>query len=161
MKKAVAAVAQAVRAFRQSYNDRGEELPDKTPVAVPLDFKRPPDIHSLIAQYVRSEAFRQKAEAAGAESFEEANDFDLGEEEFDDVPTLHEMHEEIYNQAQRDADRVIEERKKREDADADRSGVGSAGQVGEAGKGNGKSVEGAAGKHRKAASGVADGAGGE
>lgn len=74
------------------------ELPDPTPIAPPIGFVRQPSLTEQIRSMVRSEQLRHAADAAGAESFEEADDFDVGddfdprspyENEFD--PPLSEM----------------------------------------------------------------------
>lgn len=113
MQKVVAASREAARAFKQEYNDKGEELPDPHPIEVPAGFKRPPTIQEQIAMFVRSPGFREQmagelgVKLDDVESFEEANDFGVDEDEFDDVPTGHEMQEEFLRQAQRDADDYV------------------------------------------------------
>lgn len=66
------------------YNKFGEEIPDPRPMEVPLGHKRPPDIHELIARYVQTETFRQRQQGLGQETFEEANDFELEDDELED-----------------------------------------------------------------------------
>lgn len=61
------------------YNNKHEEIPDKTPVEIPLGYEKPEPLESMIARMVRvhsMEAVRQ-----GLESFEEADDFNVDEEE--------------------------------------------------------------------------------
>lgn len=70
------------------YNERGEELPDDTPIELPLKFKRPPTLQDQIKAMVRSEISRQ-AEEQGFESFDEADDFDVGDGE--EVLSPHEL----------------------------------------------------------------------
>lgn len=65
------------------YNEKGEELPDGTPVEVPVNLKRPPPLHEMIKAFVRRELSAQ-ADANGQETFEEANDF--GEEDEEELP---------------------------------------------------------------------------
>lgn len=112
IKKLAAAVRGAGRAFKQAYNEQGEELPDPKPIEVPLGFKKPPTLHEQIRMFIRTEEFRRRTEAAGVESFEEANDFEVGDEEFDDVPTPHEMQEEFLRKGAKDADEFIAKRSK-------------------------------------------------
>lgn len=68
----------------------GSEVPDQTPVAIPAYIKKW-DQRDSIREMIR-EALSREAEEAGYESFEEADDFDVGddydpsspyEEEFD------------------------------------------------------------------------------
>lgn len=58
-------------------NALGQELPSPVPVAPPIGWKKTPSLTEQIRAMVRSEALRMAAEAAGAESFEEADDFDV------------------------------------------------------------------------------------
>lgn len=66
-------------------NKKGQEVPDSTPVEVPVRFRENVDIHQRLKDYVRSEVFAMKMEDAGFETEEEANDFAV-EEEFDEPP---------------------------------------------------------------------------
>lgn len=59
----------------------GAEILDPIPVAPPIGYKRQPTMVEHIREMVRSERLRQEAEAAGAESFEESEDFDVGEDD--------------------------------------------------------------------------------
>lgn len=58
----------------------GREMPDPTPVAPPVGYNRQPSLAEQIRAMVRSEQVRQAAEAAGLETFEEADDFDVGDD---------------------------------------------------------------------------------
>lgn len=73
----------------------GREVLDSTPMQPPVGYQRTKSLAEQIRDMVRSEALRQAAEAAGFESFEESDDFDVGddyepsspyEEHFDPVP---------------------------------------------------------------------------
>ena len=114
LQKVVEASRSAARAFKQEYNEKGEELPDPRPVELPTGFTHPPTIQQQIAQFIRSPAFREQmagelgVKLDDVESFDEANDFDVDDDEFDDVPTGHEMQEEFLRQARRDADDYVE-----------------------------------------------------
>lgn len=57
----------------------GHEVLDTTPVARAVSIARPPSIQEQIRRYVQTELSRQAVEA-GEESFEEADDFDVGDE---------------------------------------------------------------------------------
>jgi len=63
------------------FNEFGEELPDPTPVEVPAGFKEPESIQAMIARLVRTHV-SDAAQRHGFESVEEANDFDVADEEF-------------------------------------------------------------------------------
>lgn len=71
-------------------NDKGQEVPDPNPVEVPLKFRgQTESLHEKILRYIRSEEFRQKAEAQGFETEDEANDFEVEEDEGADLPISH------------------------------------------------------------------------
>lgn len=70
------------------YNARGEELPDDTPIELPIRFKRPPTLQEQIKAMVRSE-LSQSAKAQGMESFEEADDFEV--EDDVEIRSAHEL----------------------------------------------------------------------
>jgi len=58
----------------------GEKL-DVTPVAIPLRFTRASNLNEVVRQMVRSEELRRLAEQAGAESFDEADDFSVDDDD--------------------------------------------------------------------------------
>lgn len=58
----------------------GREIPDPTPMEPPLGYKRSPSLAEQIRTMVRSEQLALAAEAAGAETFEEADDFNIGDD---------------------------------------------------------------------------------
>jgi len=73
----------------------GHEIPDPTPMAPPVGFMERPSMVDIIRNMVRSEALRQAAEQSGSETFEDADDFEVGddydpsspyEDQFDPVP---------------------------------------------------------------------------
>lgn len=61
-------------------DEQGHEVVSNVPEAPPLGWKRQPTMVDHIREMVRSERLRQEAEAAGAETFEEAEDFDVGDD---------------------------------------------------------------------------------
>lgn len=74
------------------------EVPDPTPMAPPLGYKPAPSIMEQVRDMVRSEQLRAAALSAGAETFEESEDFDVEEyepssqweEQFDPIERLRE-----------------------------------------------------------------------
>lgn len=62
------------------YDENGREIPDPTKPEVPLGFKHPETLAEQVHRLVRSAQLREMAEAAGHESFEQADDFDIGED---------------------------------------------------------------------------------
>lgn len=66
------------------YNDKGEELMDPTPVALPMTFRRPESIGDMMKRLIKNHLSRA-AEAESKESFDEADDFDIEGEEKDPI----------------------------------------------------------------------------
>lgn len=80
IKETVSKIAKLI----STYNDRGEEIPDPTPMSIPVGFKPPPTIQDMVAKLVKNELLR-RGDADKLESFEEANDFGDEDEELDTV----------------------------------------------------------------------------
>lgn len=60
---------------------RGRELLDSTPMAPPVGYKKQPSMVEIIRNMVRSERLKSEAEAAGKESFEDADNFEVADDE--------------------------------------------------------------------------------
>lgn len=83
-----------VKGAHLKFDDEGREIMDPLPIAPPIGYKKAPSISEQIRTMIRSERLRQEAENEGYESFEEADDFDVGdydpkspyEEEFEPLP---------------------------------------------------------------------------
>lgn len=84
------------------HDELGRELPDPTPVAIPSGVGRPESLTDTIRRMVRNE-MSQAAEAAGSETFEEANDFDEDDDDFVSPYELTAMQEEFLAPADRPA----------------------------------------------------------
>lgn len=61
-------------------DENGHEIMDPRPMAPPVGYNRQPSLTEQIRNMVRSEKLRQEAEAAGMETFEEADDFEVGDD---------------------------------------------------------------------------------
>lgn len=59
-------------------NERGHEILDDTPVAIPMRFTRPPTQLDEMRRLLRLAS--QEASDHGMETFEEADDFDIGDD---------------------------------------------------------------------------------
>lgn len=59
-------------------NDKGQEVLDPTPVAIPVRALRRPSTLDEIRQYIG--LVNREAEQAGQETFEESDDFDVGDD---------------------------------------------------------------------------------
>lgn len=60
-------------------NEKGHEIPDPIPAAIPLQWQRPPTLQEQIKSMIRRE-MSQAAAQDGLETFEEADDFDVGDD---------------------------------------------------------------------------------
>lgn len=56
------------------------EILDRTPVSMPVGFHRPPTLQEQMLRIIRSEQWRAHMEASGQETFEDADDFDVGDD---------------------------------------------------------------------------------
>lgn len=83
-----------------SFNKAGKELPDPRPMEVPAHMRLPEDIHTRMRRMIR-EDMSAYAESQGAESFDDANDFEVEDEEPESRATHHELHEEVVNETRR------------------------------------------------------------
>lgn len=75
--------------LEKGIDENGKLIPDPEPMALPIGYKEAPSMIDIVRNMVRGEALRQAAEAAGAETFEESEDFDIG----DDVDELYSGYE--------------------------------------------------------------------
>lgn len=66
-------------------NEVGQEMLDPKPVALPIGYKNPPSLEERIRSMISVTLSRQAAEA-GAESFDEANDFDVADGDDEKFP---------------------------------------------------------------------------
>lgn len=72
------------------YDEHGHEIHDQGRIEMPAGFKRPESLNETIARMVRYQV-ENAARAAGHETFEEAMDFDMEEnDELSDSPTRYE-----------------------------------------------------------------------
>lgn len=58
----------------------GSERPDPTPVAPPIGWKPSDPLHKRIREMIISEKLRLEAQAAGMETLDEADDFEVGDD---------------------------------------------------------------------------------
>lgn len=83
-KKALQAVEEALnRGKGHTLDEQGRELHDPRPVAPPVGFVKQPSMVEHIRALVRSEMLRKEADDSGLDTFEEAEDFDTGEDDDD------------------------------------------------------------------------------
>lgn len=59
-----------------SYNERGEEIPDSRPTELAINFKAPVALEDRIHQLVTGAMAQRELDAAGMETFAEADDFE-------------------------------------------------------------------------------------
>ncbi|UDN67510.1 hypothetical protein [robinz microvirus RP_35] len=77
-----------------TYNEKGQEVPDDTPVALPVRFRRPPTLQEQIQRMVKDQ-ISQGVHDAGGESFEEADDFDCEDEDSVELRSPYEIDESL------------------------------------------------------------------
>lgn len=88
----------------QYTKDNREEIPDPTPVEMPIGYEHPESLESMIARLVRVES--QRAVASGEESFEESDDFDVDDDnELTSEYQMSNMQEEYVDESAREASR--------------------------------------------------------
>lgn len=68
----------------------GRELLDGTPIAPPVGYRKTPTMVEHIREMVRSERLAAEAAAAGFETFEEADDFNIADEDGEMPSSPHE-----------------------------------------------------------------------
>lgn len=73
-------IGRLFRRRRDRINEFGSEIVDPTPVAAPLQFTRPETQFEQIRRLIRSEQLAQEAAAAGFETPDEADDFEVGDD---------------------------------------------------------------------------------
>lgn len=82
-------------AKRADFDQNGHEILDPTPVAIPLGYERPESLEQKMMRFIRHQ-LSSAAQGQGMESFDEANDFDIDDD--DVMPLTHyelaDMHEE-------------------------------------------------------------------
>jgi len=61
-------------------NQDGSPILDPTPVAPPIGYKKTPSMVEIVRDMVRSEKLAQEAAQSGHETFEESEDFDIGDD---------------------------------------------------------------------------------
>lgn len=82
----------ARKAARKFQNLLGQELPDPEPIAPPVGFIQQPSMMDHVIDLIRSNDLRKAAEAAGAETLEESDDFDITDD--DEPMSAYEMEED-------------------------------------------------------------------
>ena len=80
------------RPSKARINEKGEEVGDPRPLEVPVGFKRGDDSLAVkIRQIIRSERMAQLAQESGRETFEEADDFDIPDDDQYDPESPYEV----------------------------------------------------------------------
>lgn len=86
----------------------GKEMVDSQPVAVPVEFQRPPTMYEQIRTMVRSEMLARYAAENEKETFEESEDFDIGDDYDPRSPYENDFDPDI-----REVEEVVKEARKR------------------------------------------------
>jgi len=75
---------------------RGQEILDDKPMSIPAGFKKPESLSETIQRLVRR-GLSDAAAAQGFETFEEAEDFEVGDETFDPNTPYETFHDPVLN----------------------------------------------------------------
>lgn len=75
----------AAKLVERGYDSYGRQIPDPVPLAPPIGFKESPSMVEIIRKMVRDERLAQELDAQGMETFEEADDFDVGDENAEEL----------------------------------------------------------------------------
>lgn len=114
------------------FDELGRELPSPDKVEFPLDFRRPPTLQEQIQRMIATH-MSMYAEDQGQESFEEADDFDVMEE--DGLPfSPHELDADQERLTHAEFKEFVEERDKRIAAEKVKGVEGKEGKLDEAGE---------------------------
>lgn len=89
MKKKQLELEEAIKA---TLDENGHEIVSSVPMEPPLGFNEAPSMVDMVRNMVRSELLRKEVENVGAETFEEADDFDTP----DDPPDPSAPYEEVF-----------------------------------------------------------------
>lgn len=71
------------------YDKNNCECPDKTPIEIPIGYTEPESLQDMIARLINANDFRQKLEAEGVDTPEEAEDFETDDDS--EIKSEHEM----------------------------------------------------------------------
>lgn len=69
--------------LREGFDEFGRELPDPTPMEVPVSYCQGPTLKETIQRMMHHEMLRQRADAEGFDSFEEGDDFEIEDDPLD------------------------------------------------------------------------------
>lgn len=108
------------------FDERGREIPDNTPIEVPVQFRKPETIAEQVKRLVHSQLSIQAANA-GRESFQEADDFDVDDDM--ELKSKYELDDEMVNVIQ-ERPMTKEERSSEKKRSVSESGTKSSGEGG-------------------------------
>lgn len=84
----------------KKHDELGREINDPAPMELPFGTRKPETLTDMIRRMIRVDV-SAAASDAGGETFEEANDFDVDEDDAEINPTHHELTEEVVNEGVR------------------------------------------------------------
>lgn len=70
----------AAKLLAKGLHPDGSQILDPVPMAPPIGYKKTPSMVEIVRDMVRSEKLAQAARESGHETFEESEDFDIGDE---------------------------------------------------------------------------------
>ncbi len=84
--------------IKSTLDDQGHEVPSDVPMAIPVGFKIPETLNEQVARLVRHHRFAEALGQPDDETFEEADDFDVGED-FDPSSPYEQVFDPIINRS--------------------------------------------------------------
>lgn len=84
--------------MRYFLDEKGREIPDPDPIAIPMGFKKPETLAEAVQRLVKSDQWAQQMNDTDQETFAEADDFDVGDD-FDPSSPFEQVFDPILNKS--------------------------------------------------------------
>lgn len=81
----------ALKMLARGLDENGNQKVSSVPQEPPIGYKRQPSMVEIVQEAIRSERLKREAEDAGFETFEESDDFDVGDDDGEQLRSVHEL----------------------------------------------------------------------
>lgn len=81
----------ALKMLARGIDENGNAKVSSVPLEPPVGYKKQPSMVDIVREAVRSERLAIEAEAAGYETFEESDDFEVGDDDGVQLRSIHEL----------------------------------------------------------------------
>lgn len=81
----------ALKMLARGLDENGNYKVSPVPQEPPIGYKKQPSMIDIVHEAIRSDRLAREVEEAGFESFEEADDFDVGDEDGNQLRSIHEL----------------------------------------------------------------------